>query len=104
MLDEQLGIDPSAELQALEGQILRQEVPRLARSERRDHLPNPLTSFVGREAELRDSAELVTSHRLVTLTGVGGVGKTRLAIEVASTTAEVATDGVVFVDLAPVTV
>ena len=71
MLDEQLGIDPSAALQALEGQILRQEVPLIARSERREHLPNPLNSFVGREREVRELAGLVASHRLVTLTGVG---------------------------------
>jgi predicted ATPase/DNA-binding SARP family transcriptional activator/Tfp pilus assembly protein PilF len=103
MLDDQLGIDPSTELQALEGQILRQEVPALVSTGRRDHLPNPLTSFVGREREKVELANLFASHRLVTLTGVGGVGKTRLAIEVARVAVDVAIDGVVFVDLAPIT-
>jgi predicted ATPase/DNA-binding SARP family transcriptional activator len=101
MLDEQLGIDPSTELQALEGQILRQEVPPPMRSGRRDNLPSSLTSFIGREAEVRQLAALLDERRLVTLTGVGGVGKTRLAIEVARQVGAKAPDGVVFVDLAP---
>jgi len=63
-------------------------------------LPTPLTALLGRDAEVAEVANLLASHRLVTLTGPGGVGKTRLAIEAAK--AVTFTDGVSFVDLAPV--
>ncbi len=48
------------------------------------NLRPPTTSFVGREAELAELETVLKAHRLVTLTGVGGVGKTRLALEVAA--------------------
>ena len=64
MLDEQLGIDPSGDLQALEAQILRQEVPALVRTERRDNLPSPLTSFVGRDGELQHLVRLIADYTL----------------------------------------
>ena len=54
-----------------------------SRSDAREPRP-PTTSFVGREAELADLASALKAHRLVTLTGVGGVGKTRLALELAA--------------------
>jgi predicted ATPase len=66
-------------------------------------LPTQLTSFVGREAELTDVRQLVCDHRLVTLTGSGGVGKTRLAVELAGQLADRFGDGVWWVDLAPIT-
>ena len=50
------------------------------------NLPAPLTSFVGRRGELREVRGRLSESRLVTLTGVGGVGKTRLALEVAVAT------------------
>jgi predicted ATPase/class 3 adenylate cyclase len=65
-------------------------------------LPAPATSFVGRVAELDAVAALVREHRLVTLTGVGGCGKTRLAIEVGGRLVDEFADGVRFVDLAAV--
>lgn len=65
-------------------------------------VPIPATSFVGRVSELADVAELLATSRLVTLTGTGGCGKTRMAIELARATAQRFTDGVVFADLAPV--
>jgi predicted ATPase len=66
------------------------------------NLPLQLTSFVGRARELDELATLLDSTRLVTLTGAGGSGKTRLAIEVASGQVERTRDGAWLVDLAPV--
>ncbi len=66
------------------------------------NLPLPTTSFIGRASEVKQVAELVRSHRLVTLTGVGGVGKTRLALQVAAGLVGDFPDGVWLVELAPV--
>ena len=60
------------------------------------------TSFIGRESEVAEVQAAVKAHRLVTLTGVGGVGKTRLALEVAARLADEFPDGVWFFDLAAV--
>jgi transcriptional regulator with XRE-family HTH domain len=62
-------------------------------------LPTPPTTFVGRGRELRELGGLVRSHRLVSIVGPGGIGKTRLALELAG---GLAADGVFFVDLATV--
>jgi predicted ATPase/class 3 adenylate cyclase len=67
------------------------------------NLPVQLTSFVGREAELTQVRELLAENRLVTLTGAGGAGKTRLAVQVAAQVVGVFGDGVWYVDLAPLT-
>jgi predicted ATPase/class 3 adenylate cyclase/DNA-binding CsgD family transcriptional regulator len=67
------------------------------------HLPLQLTSFVGREAEINDVRRILAHNRLVTLTGAGGVGKTRLAVQVAAHIAGGFADGVWSVDLAPIT-
>jgi predicted ATPase/DNA-binding XRE family transcriptional regulator len=69
---------------------------------RRDNLPASLTSFVGREREMDEIASLLRATRLLTLTGAGGVGKTRLAIEVASKVLDAFADGVWLIELAPV--
>ena len=66
------------------------------------NLRPPTTSFIGREAELAEVQEALKAHRLVTLTGVGGVGKTRLATEVAARLADEFPDGVWFFELAAV--
>ena len=66
------------------------------------NLPVQATSFVGRDVEVKQVAELVRAHRLVTLTGVGGVGKTRLAVQVAAELVPEFGDGVWLVELAPV--
>ncbi|MEU6669255.1 LuxR C-terminal-related transcriptional regulator [Streptomyces sp. NPDC046727] len=66
-------------------------------------LPAPLTAFVGRVRERGELADAVRTHRQVTAVGLGGVGKTRLALAVAAEVAGGFADGVWFVDLAPVT-
>ena len=68
----------------------------------RHNLPIELSRFVGRAAELAEIDELLGSFRLVTLTGVGGVGKTRLALAAAANALERYRDGVWLVELAPV--
>src|SRR5271169_2550078 len=67
-------------------------------SRAKHNLPYQLTSFIGREQEIAQLQELVTAHRLVTLTGAGGAGKTRLAIEVANRLIDVFPDGVWLVE------
>ena len=62
-----------------------------------------LTNFIGRRAELSQVQELLSENRLVTLTGAGGAGKTRLAIQIADQLADEFGDGVWYVDLAPIT-
>jgi predicted ATPase/class 3 adenylate cyclase len=66
-----------------------------------NNLPVPVTSFIGREKEIEEVKRLLTTNRLVTLTGPGGTGKTRLALQVASELLETYPDGVWFVELAP---
>ena len=68
-----------------------------------NNLPAQLTSFVGRGEELAAVERLLSSERLVTLTGSGGCGKTRLAVQAAAGLADRWPDGVWWVDLAPVT-
>ena len=67
-------------------------------------VPVPLTSFLARDQEIREVSALLRREdvRLLTLTGPGGVGKTRLAIAIAHTIATVFPDGVAFVGLAPI--
>ncbi|TDC98247.1 LuxR C-terminal-related transcriptional regulator [Actinomadura sp. 7K507] len=72
------------------------------RSQAASALPTPLTGFVGRVRERGELAEAVRAQRLVTVTGPGGVGKTRLALAVAADLAGEFADGAWFVDLVPV--
>jgi len=67
------------------------------------NLPVQLTSFVGRGAQMTDLEKLLVDNRLVTLTGAGGAGKTRLGVEIAARIAAEFRDGVRYVDLAPIT-
>jgi hypothetical protein len=82
---------------------LRAEFPALKTQDARPgNLRSPTTSFVGRASEVAGVQEALKKHRLVTLTGVGGVGKTRLALEVATRAADAYADGVWVIELAPV--
>jgi predicted ATPase/class 3 adenylate cyclase/DNA-binding CsgD family transcriptional regulator len=84
---------------------LRNEFPplRVPETVAVQHLPAQFTSFVGREAETNDVWQLLADNRLVTLTGAGGVGKTRLAVQVAAGITGAFGGGVWLVDLAPIT-
>lgn len=83
---------------------LRKQFPPLrVRTVVAPHLPVQLTSFVGRHAQVAELSELVSANRLVTLTGAGGAGKTRLAVELGAQLATEFSDGVWYVDLAPIT-
>jgi predicted ATPase/DNA-binding SARP family transcriptional activator len=106
-LTEELGIEPSPALRALEQAVLVQDpsLDAAARSPRehpRHNLPAALTRLIGREDDLRATWKLVEAFRLVTLTGVGGVGKTRLAVQAATDLVPRFPDGVWFVELAPI--
>jgi predicted ATPase len=67
------------------------------------NLPAQLTSFVGRQAQMAELSQMLTDNRFVTLTGAGGAGKTRLAVEVAAQLTSEFSDGIWYVDLAPIT-
>jgi predicted ATPase len=83
---------------------LREDFPPLhALDSSPGNLRPPTTSFIGRESEVAELHAAMKAHRLLTLTGVGGVGKTRLAIEVAARLADEFPDGVWFFELAAVT-
>ena len=97
-LDHQLGVDPGDALTELSKAIHRDD-PTLA-APGPALLPAPLTKFIGRGEELVRGEELLKSARLLTLTGVGGCGKTRLALELARVAAPAHPGGVEFVDLA----
>ncbi|MFG6192020.1 BTAD domain-containing putative transcriptional regulator [Nonomuraea sp. JJY05] len=103
-LSEELGVDPSAELAELHLSILRHDPQHQDRRRaRRTNLRAQVTGFVGREQELAQLAKALESGRLVTVVGPGGAGKTRLAVEVAQRSADLAPDGVWMAELAPVT-
>jgi DNA-binding SARP family transcriptional activator len=106
-LVDELGIDPGPELQELHQQILLQATTLSATPEAevaapRNNLPPQITSFVGRDVELREVGKLLQESRLVTLTGAGGAGKTRLALEVAKGLLEAFPEGVWLAELAAV--
>ena len=112
LLGEELGLEPGPELRRLESAILSHD-PSLAppagtstapaaSAGARPAIPAALTPLVGRDVELRDLRTLLADHRFVTLVGPGGVGKTRLALEVGRSVAEGLRSGGCLVELAPV--
>ncbi|HLZ26980.1 MAG TPA: LuxR C-terminal-related transcriptional regulator [Chloroflexota bacterium] len=89
-------------VRAMLGQLEIGGAPSPARSLAVSELPKELTSFVGREHEIAEVAGQLFSARILTLTGTGGVGKTRLALQVAERCQSAFPDGARFVDLAPI--
>lgn len=127
VLVEELGVEPGPELRALQLAVLRQDRELMADDsrigaplERNDtiadegtddgqgltaapnNLPVELTPFIGRDRELASVLEILAEERLVTVTGVGGTGKTRFARQAASLALEMFPGGAWFVDLTPV--
>lgn len=100
-LADELGVDPSSEISALHTALLRGELGERAES-RRTNLRAELTSYIGKDDDIAAVAGLATRHRLVTLTGAGGSGKTRLATEAARTMLAEQPDGGWLVELAPI--
>ncbi|MET9395320.1 BTAD domain-containing putative transcriptional regulator [Streptomyces sp. NPDC006624] len=108
LLADELGVAPGAGLRQVHQRLLAAapeltEVRdvRTASPSRDGELPVEMTTFVGREAQLARVRNLLGTARLVTLTGVGGVGKTRLALRAAAEAAPLFADGVRLADLAP---
>jgi predicted ATPase/DNA-binding SARP family transcriptional activator len=107
LLADELGLDPGTELIALQHAMLTQD-PALAAPAAQAppsahpgaSLPEPLTDLIGREAAVADVCSRLESDRLVTLTGPGGVGKTRLAIQAARRLNNAFPDGAWLVELA----
>jgi predicted ATPase len=103
----EFGIEPSEQTKELyenlkSGKVAPGNLPaptKLAARGASANIPVPLTSFVGREKELNEIARLLSSSRLLTLTGPGGVGKTRLAIQTAQSSGKKFRDGVFWVGL-----
>jgi predicted ATPase/DNA-binding SARP family transcriptional activator len=100
-LADALGADPAPELSELHVALLRGDVGRRA-EERKTNLRAELTSFVGKGADVAAVRELVAEHRLTTLIGPGGSGKTRLATETARTLLGDLPDGAWLVELAAI--
>jgi predicted ATPase/DNA-binding SARP family transcriptional activator len=106
-LTEELGIEPSSALRALDQAVLDQDPsldapPRSVPQRPRHNLPAALTSLVGRVDDVPATRKLLEASRLVTITGTGGCGKTRLALAVAEQLVDRYDDGVWFVDLGAV--
>ncbi len=102
VLSEQLALEPGPELRRLQEAILAHDpaIAPVPPAPRRGNLPAPSTSFIDREADLGRVVELLREHRLVTLTGPPGVGKSRLAVEAVRSVESELRDGAWHVDLA----
>ncbi|MET7472739.1 BTAD domain-containing putative transcriptional regulator [Streptomyces sp. NPDC005648] len=100
-LADALGVDPSPELASLHVAVLRGELGRREEG-RKTNLRAELSSFVGRDGDVTAVRELLAAHRLTTVIGPGGAGKTRLATETARTMAAELPDGSWLVELAAI--
>jgi predicted ATPase/DNA-binding SARP family transcriptional activator len=108
ILQQELGVEPSAETAVLYERIrdgATSTPPNESPSHPAHNLPAQTTPLIGREAELAQLADLLQqpTYRLITLSGPGGIGKTRLALQVAAELLDDFADGVCFVALAPIT-
>ncbi len=104
VLGDQLGIEPNESLHNLEEQILLHELPFQPDVTHRSvlhNLPARIQSLVGRAPEIESVSAHLATHRLVTVTGFGGVGKTTLALEVGRLVAERSEHGAWMLELAP---
>src|SRR5262249_20829573 len=95
------GLRPVEQLMLSREPAVPTPIPLKARESWSHNLPVQLTSFIGREHELAQIKHLLTTTHLLTLTGPGGTGKTRLALQLAGEVLERFADGVWLVDLAP---
>ncbi|MFD0000071.1 BTAD domain-containing putative transcriptional regulator, partial [Nocardia sp. NPDC127526] len=100
-LADELGVDPSPDLSALHVKLLRGEIGRREET-RTTNLRAELTSFVGKDDDVAAVRELISAHRLTTLIGPGGSGKTRLATETARTLLGDLPDGAWVIELAAI--
>lgn len=103
ILTEELGVEPETETIALYEWIKQTPAEANPLEARITNLPIPLTSFIGRKRELNKIKEKLTFARLLTLTGPGGSGKTRLAIQLGTDLIDTFKDGVWWVDLTTLT-
>jgi predicted ATPase/DNA-binding SARP family transcriptional activator len=104
VLDQELGIEPDVQTRVLYERIQAGNLAPVARAPTPQHnLPAALTPFIGRDAELAELTALMPDLRLLSLTGLGGMGKTRLALELARAQLQTFADGVFLVSLAPLT-
>jgi predicted ATPase/DNA-binding SARP family transcriptional activator len=109
LLRKELGLDPQPETRALYKQIRKGELKRVPVGIQREtitpqnNLPQQVTSFIGRETQQAEIMHLFDRNRLITLAGPGGIGKTRLSLQVAGKVLDQFPDGVWFIELAPLT-
>ena len=97
---QELGIEPSAEMRALYQRIRAGELVAAPPRPPTHNLPAQVTNFIGRDREMADIKASLKTTRLLTLTGVGGTGKTRLALQTATDVLPDYPDGVWLVELA----
>jgi predicted ATPase/DNA-binding SARP family transcriptional activator len=108
-LRRELGIDPKPETRALYKQIRKGDITQIHVGTTREtvtpqtNLPQQLTSFIGREQQQAEIVHLLGQNRFITLAGPGGIGKTRLSLQVATKAFHQFPDGVWFIELAPLT-
>ena len=95
------GASPAEQATAARPALERSDHPAQTARQAKTNLPEPVSELIGRDAELSEILDLSTSHRLVTLAGAGGIGKTRLGFEVARDLIPKFADGVWVIELAP---